>query len=154
MTKLAVKIRLKQNGGKLVTLVGNYYYIIIKFVTDLALDLSETCDVHFVEQVTVCRPVATKDRAQPHFSPCGLCGGQSWNSEVFLSEYFGLSLSALFRHCSVIKRLSPMLYKLGNLQRLQITNKQTTNSVALVRTRTIPTERPPPVGEVSANFCG
>ena len=28
------------------------------------------------------------------------------------------------------------------------------NSVALVRTRTIPTVRPPPVGEVSANFCG
>ena len=26
------------------------------------------------------------------------------------------------------------------------------NSVALVRQRTIPTERPPPVGEVSANF--
>ena len=33
------------------------------------------------------------------------------------------------------------------------TNKQT-NSVALVRERTIPTERPPPVGEVSANVCG
>jgi len=29
-----------------------------------------------------------------------------------------------------------------------------TNSAALVRERTIPTERPPPVGEVSANFCG
>ena len=28
------------------------------------------------------------------------------------------------------------------------------SSVALVRERTIPTERPPPVGEVSANFCG
>jgi hypothetical protein len=28
------------------------------------------------------------------------------------------------------------------------------NSVALVRERTIPTERPPLVGEVSANFCG
>jgi hypothetical protein len=28
------------------------------------------------------------------------------------------------------------------------------NSMALVRERTIPTERPPPVGEVSANFCG
>ena len=27
-------------------------------------------------------------------------------------------------------------------------------SVALVRERTIPTELPPPVGEVSANFCG
>jgi hypothetical protein len=29
-----------------------------------------------------------------------------------------------------------------------------TNSVALVRERTIPTERPPLVGEFSANFCG
>jgi hypothetical protein len=29
-----------------------------------------------------------------------------------------------------------------------------TNSVALVRERTIPTERPPLVGEVGANFCG
>ena len=28
------------------------------------------------------------------------------------------------------------------------------NSVTLVRERTIPTERPPPVGEVSASFCG
>ena len=28
------------------------------------------------------------------------------------------------------------------------------NSVALVHERTIPTERPPLVGEVSANFCG
>jgi hypothetical protein len=28
------------------------------------------------------------------------------------------------------------------------------NSMALARERTIPTERPPPVGEVSANFCG
>jgi hypothetical protein len=29
-----------------------------------------------------------------------------------------------------------------------------TNSVALARKRTMPTERPPLVGEVSANFCG
>jgi hypothetical protein len=28
------------------------------------------------------------------------------------------------------------------------------NSVAVARKRTIPTERPPLVGEVSANFCG
>jgi hypothetical protein len=28
------------------------------------------------------------------------------------------------------------------------------NSTALVCERTIPTERPPPVGEVTANFCG
>jgi hypothetical protein len=37
--------------------------------------------------------------------------------------------------------------------RIQFT-KLKLNSVALVRERTIPTERLPPVGEVSANFCG
>jgi hypothetical protein len=34
----------------------------------------------------------------------------------------------------------------------RFTTKQKTNSVVLVRKRTIPTERPPLVGEVSANF--
>ena len=34
----------------------------------------------------------------------------------------------------------------------QTKTKTKLNSVALVRERTIPTERPPPVGEVSANF--
>jgi hypothetical protein len=38
--------------------------------------------------------------------------------------------------------------------RLCLYTKLKLNSVALVRERTIPTERPPPVGEVSANFCG
>jgi hypothetical protein len=33
-------------------------------------------------------------------------------------------------------------------------NKQQTNSVALVREGTVPTERPQLFGEVSANFCG
>ena len=33
-------------------------------------------------------------------------------------------------------------------------HKTKLNSVALVRGRTIPTERPPPVSEGSANFCG
>jgi hypothetical protein len=36
----------------------------------------------------------------------------------------------------------------------QTIHKLKLNSVTLVRERTIPTERPPPVGEVSANFCG
>ena len=38
--------------------------------------------------------------------------------------------------------------KVGYLQ----ASKKKKNSVALVHERTIPTERPPPVGEVSANF--
>jgi hypothetical protein len=33
-------------------------------------------------------------------------------------------------------------------------SKNKVNSVAVVRKRTIPTERPPLVSEVSANFCG
>jgi hypothetical protein len=37
----------------------------------------------------------------------------------------------------------------GDKSRMIIKKK----TVALVRVRTIPTERPPPVGEVSANFC-
>jgi hypothetical protein len=45
------------------------------------------------------------------------------------------------------------MYIKGKKANTQCTNKQT-NSVALVRERTIPTERTPPVGEVSANFCG
>jgi len=37
---------------------------------------------------------------------------------------------------------------------LLISAKTKLNFVALVRERTILTEGPPPVGEVSANFCG
>jgi len=44
--------------------------------------------------------------------------------------------------------------QVNRLKYLGIINKTKLNSVVLVRTRTIPTERPPPVGEVSANFCG
>jgi hypothetical protein len=33
-------------------------------------------------------------------------------------------------------------------------NKHPLNSVAVARKRTIPTERPPLVGDVSAEFCG
>jgi hypothetical protein len=35
-----------------------------------------------------------------------------------------------------------------------VCTKKETNSVALVRERTIPAERSPLVGEVGANFCG
>jgi hypothetical protein len=44
------------------------------------------------------------------------------------------------------------LYKLFN--EADIIKKTKLNSVALVRKRTIPTERPPLVGEISYNFCG
>jgi hypothetical protein len=37
---------------------------------------------------------------------------------------------------------------------LVMEEKKKLNSVAVVRKRTIPTERPPLVGEVSANLCG
>ena len=50
--------------------------------------------------------------------------------------------------------IPPELLKHGGRTLKQKLQTKTTNSMALVRTRTIPTERPPPVGEVSANFCG
>src|SRR5215468_10244074 len=43
-------------------------------------------------------------------------------------------------------------YQLLFIQRLLNMSKLKKNSVAVVRERTIPTERPPPVGEVSANL--
>ena len=41
----------------------------------------------------------------------------------------------------------------SGLYRRSWTSLATKHSVALVRERTIPTELPPPFGEVSANFC-
>jgi hypothetical protein len=42
----------------------------------------------------------------------------------------------------------------SKLSPLSLYANQPTNSVALVREGTIPTERPPLVGEGNANFCG
>jgi hypothetical protein len=42
-------------------------------------------------------------------------------------------------------------FNIGQYKQIRL---QKTNSVASVRERTIPTERPPLVSEISANFCG
>jgi len=59
---------------------------------------------------------------------------------------------------SVARGQIAMFYRSGSKQQAvvtyYVTKKTKLNSVTLVRERTIPTERPPPVGEVSANFCG
>jgi hypothetical protein len=51
--------------------------------------------------------------------------------------------------CSIV----PISLNITSMRFYKFIRKQT-NSVALVSARTIPTERPPPVGEVSSNFCG
>jgi hypothetical protein len=51
----------------------------------------------------------------------------------------------------LINRLSTSNLRLENVNK-QTTNKQT--PWLLASERTIPNERPPPVGEVSANYCG
>jgi hypothetical protein len=50
-------------------------------------------------------------------------------------------------HLNAIRKLSSSLKKCVLFQKRN-------NSVALARKTTIPTERPPLVAEVSANFCG
>ena len=54
----------------------------------------------------------------------------------------------------VTPSLGSALFVLAKVTVVKTKLKSKINSVALVRERTIPTERPPPVGEVSANFCG
>ena len=54
----------------------------------------------------------------------------------------------------VKERVQLYLYLPVIMAGYKVNSKLKLNSVALFRKRTIPTERPPPVGEVSANFCG
>jgi hypothetical protein len=73
------------------------------------------------------------------------------NHNIFCTEIqltLQTSESVIFESCvSTRIRFTPQ-------ERPSVLTKQKTNSVALVRKRTIPTERPPFVGEVSANFGG
>ena len=72
-----------------------------------------------------------------------------------LSTETGHTLMKIILHYSHNVRLSRRQSVIrGNNTDYQLDATITPNSVALVRERTIPTERPPPVGEVSANFCG
>ena len=54
----------------------------------------------------------------------------------------------------VLEYYSSLFVCLSQLMFVILPYKTKLNSVALVRERTILTERPPPAGEVSANFCG
>jgi hypothetical protein len=59
-------------------------------------------------------------------------------------SYFGYTYYSFIS----VSLLSLLNYHDGQKQ------KQNKNSMVLVRERTTPTERPPLVGEVIANFCG
>jgi hypothetical protein len=60
-----------------------------------------------------------------------------------------IKINVILEHASYPKN-GPLYSILNHIQCI----KPKLNSVALVRERTIPTERPPLVGEVAANFCG
>ena len=79
-----------------------------------------------------------------------------WNALHLLCSWPGNGPDFLnYVNCPREQMLAYALQKL-RLKKPRKMHKWTTsklNSVALVRMRTIPTERPPPVGEVSANFC-
>jgi len=62
--------------------------------------------------------------------------------------------TSVFLHCRISSKLNRIKQNINSVtqSRRSSLKKSVFNSVALVRERTIPTERPPPVGEVSANF--
>ena len=60
--------------------------------------------------------------------------------------------SSINVHNKKVKKKIPLQQTL--MKRAKYIYKLKLNSVALVREQTIPTERPLPVGEVSAYFCG
>jgi hypothetical protein len=66
---------------------------------------------------------------------------------IRVQSYLKTYMRELNKHYGCAAFFSPPLF-FWKQEKLKL------NSVALVRERTIPTERPPPVGEVSANFCG
>jgi hypothetical protein len=64
-----------------------------------------------------------------------------------------LNQSRNFRDSGCILKTTPRNSTCNNLSRNQ-NDYIKINSVASIRVRTIPTQRPPLVGEVSVNFCG
>jgi len=72
--------------------------------------------------------------------------GMTYKQILQLADDYGSRLQCKFPSSWTDKKIAGIAWVQGFIKKL--------NSVALVRERTIPTERPPPVGEVSANFCG
>jgi hypothetical protein len=100
-------------------------------------------------------------RVRAQLRACGICGGQSGTGQVF-SEYFGSSCQFSFHRLLHTHHPSsgagnnrPVSGRRTKWTQSHPTPKKPKlNSVAVVHKRTIPTERSPLVGEVSANLCG
>ena len=81
-------------------------------------------------------------------------GASHCGSSLLTAGLVNMAMAVISR-VIVVQAVQLLLYQNGTVvQRGSFTSKTKLNSVALVRERTIPTERPPPVGKVSANFCG
>ena len=81
----------------------------------------------------------------PTLLPYSTCPGDCLTRMIFFGCF---PIPSLLSNSTIIAYLKTRQTAFFHI----ISNKL--NSVALVRTRTIPTERPPSVGEISANFYG
>jgi len=93
--------------------------------------------------------------SQIYFSRNSTCFGQCpWPSSGVFHSTFGPGISHAGLMTASKQDLDgrSILVLLGHQTCMTYSKKL--NSVALVREWTIPTQQPPPVGEVSANFCG
>jgi hypothetical protein len=76
-------------------------------------------------------------------------------NKLFSSELLTqLSVHASLELHSEVKYLYVLIFSFFNCYSISLDQKKEKNSMVWVRERTIPTERPPLVGEVIANFCG
>jgi hypothetical protein len=111
--------------------------------------------VHTANNLTaICEPIGILNISQPYRPPRPVTGIVSDRH----SRWTHFELCLMKRICL---RLLPVLWADVSPDPLSSQHMDTVigtfhkkKSVALVRERTIPTERPPLVGEVSANVCG
>jgi hypothetical protein len=97
--------------------------------------------MHIISHIDIVYKSLEANMAEPRGTPIEYCSSRHINDEYRTTHTLDLTAVVTIRHVLCVD------YD-GAETKIKL------NSVALVLRRTIPTERPPHVGEVSANFCG
>jgi len=132
------------SGDRTVSAGGQFPFGVQKFMHSQSPTFSKAVEEISDAKLWQCRDV---DRNLQVISLCGLYTLQSGDKGRLLC------LRTLSGY-QIFQAFTTSCLPTMSLHNARAHTKTKLNSVALVRTRTIPTERLPPVDEVSANFCG